>query len=434
MSGAVSPRARPGWWGVAAIVVLAAVPVAAMVVPTSMGSVPINGDNPVLGYPLRVLSGRLLAEGHLPLWDPYLWSGVPLLAGFNAGALFPATALFAVLPPVSAWVVTVILVYQVTAIGFYVFLRAAGRSVAAAFLGSLSFSFAGFMTSQFGHIDLVEAVALAPWLLLALHRLARPRSPRDRGWGWTLLLGACFALVILAGEPEAMLDLGVLAGVYALAMAWHQPGRGIRVLLLAALGVAGGVAVGAVQWLPGLALASHSQRAVTSYAYFGSGSLPPGLSALLVLPYLLGGYGRLGQIGYSGPYNLAELNGYVGILPVVAAFALFGRRARRPVDRGSWIWYLVIAVGLVLAMGSFTPLGHWLYQIPFYGQQRTQSRNLMDVDVGLAALLALWVDRLMDRRRAPAGAEDAGPAGLVSAAPAGAEDAGPAGLVSAAPA
>ncbi len=42
---------------------------------------------------LRVFSGELLAQGHLPLWNPYIWSGSPLLGGLNAGSLYPFTLL-----------------------------------------------------------------------------------------------------------------------------------------------------------------------------------------------------------------------------------------------------------------------------------------------------------------------------------------------------
>ncbi|MGH9068599.1 MAG: hypothetical protein ACRD0J_14095, partial [Acidimicrobiales bacterium] len=421
-----------------ALAVLVVVPVAAFAVPSLLGHIPINGDNPVQAYPLRALAGAIIQQGHLPLWDPYLWSGSPLLAGFNAGALFPATGLFAIMSPPAAWVVTEILVYVVAALGFYALCRALGRSVGASFLASISFSFAGFMTSQLGHIDLVEGVALAPWMLLGLHQLSRTGGRTGR---WVLLFGASFALTILAGDPEAVLDMAALAGVYTLTLIARHPGRRLRILGLAVLGMAGALAVGAVQWLPGLALTAHSQRATVSYAFFGAGSLPRHLLVLFIAPFLLGGYGSLGHPAYFGPYNLSELNAGIGILPVMAFFALlvgprrrawWRRRALRlrvrwrrgeghgllgwwrarsrrhrilrafrrgrsrgdgdrgdPAQaRGTWAWYVVIAVGVVLALGSNTTAGHLLFHIPYYGHQRTQSRNLLDADVGLAVLLA----------------------------------------------
>ena len=63
-----------------------------------------RGQPAIQNFPLRVLSGELLRQGHLPLWNPYIWSGSPLLGGLNAGSLYPVTLVFALLPPVAAWV------------------------------------------------------------------------------------------------------------------------------------------------------------------------------------------------------------------------------------------------------------------------------------------------------------------------------------------
>ena len=72
---------------------------------------------------------------------------------------------------------------------------------------------------------------------------------------------------------------------------------------------------------PGLAVVGSSQRGVSSVALFNSGSLPH--RWLLLVPDLLGG--PFGQPAFLANYNLAEVTGYVGILPLVAAFALLAR-------------------------------------------------------------------------------------------------------------
>jgi hypothetical protein len=66
------------------------------------------GDDLTQNYPLRVLAGRQIASGQLPLFDPYIWSGSPLLADWNAGAAYPLTLLFAVLPSVAAWTLNLV--------------------------------------------------------------------------------------------------------------------------------------------------------------------------------------------------------------------------------------------------------------------------------------------------------------------------------------
>ena len=83
------------------------------------------------------------AQGHLPLWNPYIWSGSPLLGGMNAGSFFPLTFLFVVLPPVGAWVLNMTAVYWVAGLGTYWLLRQYGIRPLAGFLGRPSTPTAG---------------------------------------------------------------------------------------------------------------------------------------------------------------------------------------------------------------------------------------------------------------------------------------------------
>ncbi len=108
-------------------------------------------------------------------------------------------------------------------------------------------------------------------------------------------------------------------------------------------GLALGLGLGAIQWLPGLATISSSQRGVDSMALYSSGSLPVRWVLLTLVPDLLGGSGSLGQPGFFGFYNLTEVTSYAGILPLVAAFVLLGRLrgagTRRSGSSGtSWRW------------------------------------------------------------------------------------------------
>src|SRR2546421_5959431 len=61
---------------------------------------------PIDGYrhylPLHVLAARMLRAGHLPVWNPYTFSGYPLLATNQAAVLYPPHWAFVVLPAVAA--------------------------------------------------------------------------------------------------------------------------------------------------------------------------------------------------------------------------------------------------------------------------------------------------------------------------------------------
>jgi hypothetical protein len=133
-------------------------------------------------------------------------------------------------------------------------------------------------------------------------------------------------------------------------------------------------------------------------ALFNSGSLPHRWLLLMLVPDLLGGSGSFGQPAFFASYNLAEVTGYVGILPLVAAAALLGRFRLRP-RLPEWIvWHFTALVGVVLALGGNTPLGGLLAQLPLFGGQRLQSRNICVADLALAVLLAYWADRPVSER------------------------------------
>ena len=199
--------------------------------------------------------------------------------------------------------------------------------------------------------------------------------------------------MILAGEPRAIDDAFVIVGIYA---AWQVARLGRRAGPAAVSVTAGlvlGVCLGAVQWLPGLAAISTSQRDASSMALFSSGSLPIRWLTLTLVPDLIGGSGSLGQPSFLTSYNLTEVTSYVGILPLVAAFALLGRLRLRQRPPDWLVWHVVAVAGVVLALGSNTPLGGLLYHLPLFGDQRLQSRNVLVLDLALAVLLAYWVDQ-----------------------------------------
>lgn len=389
-------------------------PLAVFAIPAALGDPWLVGDNLIQNFPLRVLVGTDLRAGHLPLWDPYVWSGSPLLAGFDAGAAYPLTWLFAALPRLAAWVAGQVCVEVVATSGMFVFLRLQRRSRTAAGLGALAFGYGGFLAMQSQHIDVVEAAGWLVWAFVALDRIAeRPRQQPVAPW--VALLGASLGLMVLSGSVEPVLDGGVALVLYLTWSSWRRPGRRLRIVGASAAGTVLGGLVGAVQLLPGSLLQSQSQRSLHSYSYFVSGSMNKSLTVLALDPLLLGG-SHPTPLSYIGTYNLPEVCGYVGILPVMALVGLLAKRHRLDPESSSWwIWYLIAAVGLLLAWGGFTPLGHLEYLIPLYDRQRLLARNWLEVDLALCVLFAAWLDHML---LAPRGAGP--PAGTVVGAVPGA--------------
>jgi hypothetical protein len=423
-AGAPTASAAPRWerarvlargpdrWPVAVLVVL---PVVVFVVPAALGYPAISYDNLLQNFPLRVLSGQLFASGHLPLWNPTIWSGSPLLAGLNAGSFYPTTLVFAVLPAVGAWVVNLIVPYWAAGLGLYALVRQYGLRPLACFLAALTYQFGGAMVGQLVHLGIIQGMGWMPLVVLAEVRLSwavlgtGPCPPYRRRpvavtspWPWVGLLGAVMGLNLLTGEPRSMAETEIVGSVL---LAWLAlrgypgdhvgPARRLRLIGYAALSALWAVALGASELLPGRSFILASQRASENYAFFGLGSLRPSWSILMLVPNLFGGNGVFGQPAFSIGYNLPEVTGYMGLLPLAAFLVLLVRGLGRHADpraRDWRPWLFLAPLGLLLAWGVFTPLGHLFAEIPFYNKVRLQSRNLQIVDLALAVLFAFWLE------------------------------------------
>ncbi|HVA09739.1 MAG TPA: YfhO family protein, partial [Acidimicrobiales bacterium] len=371
-------------------VLLTAIPAAAFILPDLFGGhLLMTGDNAQQNYPLHVLVGSMLRHGQLPFWNPYIFSGSPLLADFNAGAFYPLMGFFVILPDRAAWVATEVVLFSGIATGMYVFLRALRLTTVPSVIAAGTFAFSGVVLSQVNHVDMTEGFVALPLMLLAVLQIVR-----NGRWRWSILFAAALALVILGGAPEAMLDEALFVLAYALVSAGLNRSSWWPLLSRLGAGAVIGLSLAAIEWLPGLSAVANSQRSGASGAFATAGSFPPADGWLSLVPYLYGGYNNLGETGFFAHYNLPEIGIYIGILPIIGLVALLHPRwpSRLP-SRDRLAFYLVGVFALLLALGSNTPLEHLFNQIPLYGHQRLQSRNMIGVSFAACVLFAGWLDR-----------------------------------------
>ncbi|MFZ1062943.1 MAG: hypothetical protein WAN30_05665 [Acidimicrobiales bacterium] len=403
---------RPDRWAVALIVGL---PLVIFSVPALFGHPAIAQDNLIQNFPLRVLVGQQIDSGHLPLFNRLADSGTPLLGGMNAGAFFPLTWLFAVLPAIMSWVLNMVAVYAAAGLGVFVLLRWHRLGTLASCTAALVYAWSGAMIGQMVHLGVVQGYAMLPWALWAMLLFASAlRRTSDGSWRTRLralapsVLGltALWGLADLTGEPRAIAEMQLLliivVPVVLVVRTTFQPVTWRdRVVYVAgvALAVVWGAIIGLGQLLPGLSFIDQSQRTDLTYQWFGAGSLYVKWTSLLFVPDLFGGNGLLHQPSYFVNYNLPEVTGYVGVLALVGFFAFLTRVTRRGwrgEDR-QWVLYVaLIVVGLFATWGSYTPLGHVFRDIPLFGSTRLQSRSVILVDLGLVVFLGWFVQRMVE--------------------------------------
>jgi hypothetical protein len=359
------------------------------------------GDGWSQNFGVRVLIGRMLADGTLPLWNPYIFAGTPLLASIYPGALYPPNWLFAVFKPGVAMNLVVITTYHLALIGTYLFGRRIRMTRTGALVAGVAFTFGGYMIGHLGHTSRIAAAAWLPWMLLAVEGLCESGSWRA-AWRWVGLGAACVALQLFAGEPQMNCYAGIVVGAYALCSLFARvEGRGRLRFAAALVAIAVcGVLLSMIQLMPERELLQHGERAQISYEYFSGYSLPPRHVVTLVFPYFFGGavLPPYNPHHYFGESSFIEACGYVGLPTLLLAFvaACGAWRAKQ-----TWFWLGMALLALTLAFGDYLPFGlnRLLYHVPVYNLFRAVGRHLYEFTFALAILAGLGASYMATAER-----------------------------------
>ena len=376
-------------------------------------------------YAWKTFIVQSLQSGQAPLWNPYLFAGVPFLAAGQHSALYPFSLLFYVLPIADAYGWFTVLHLFIAALLMHVFVRTIGVGRLGATFAGVTYAFSLFMIVS---VDFPMVIAAATWLPLVLAMTELAIKSQELGKSARLIvppvLGGAMALGIqfLAGHAEMSYYVVMVTGFYAacrLGILWWRQRSLRRVAPVAlALGamVALGVGLGAVQLIPFLELArvnfrqgSATYQEIIGWAYptrqvitflvpdfFGNPS-HHGYFDIVTRqwsPVTHNAFGEPVNTIFWGIKNYVEAGSYVGILPILlAAVALLRRRGRYV-----GIFSSLAVLSFLLSFGF--PLYALLYYLlPGYSQLHTPFRWVFPFTVSMAVLAGLGVETLGARVR-----------------------------------
>jgi len=348
-------------------------------------------------YPYRDYAAESVRQMHLPLWNPYLFLGVPFLANSQAAVFYPLHWPLAWLSAPKQIAFSIALHVFLAGVFAYLYARRSlGVSHYSAFLGAITFAFGGFVGAQVEHVNQLNVVIWLPLLLLLWDGVGGRKARRFEGWRNLLLAGLVVALMLLAGHTQAAYICLFGWGVYVVVRrrererSWQRWGRSlIGRLALYVLVVAVGVGVAAVQLLPTLELTGLSNRAGgLSYAEASSFSLRPQLLTYTLLP----SFGEdLAQV--FGGEAFSEYIAYLGVLGLF--LALVGALFRTDCRHRATLVFLG-GLGLFLAAGRANPAYYLLYKaVPGFSIFRAPARWMLLFAFSGAMLAALGADFLL---------------------------------------
>jgi hypothetical protein len=361
-----------------------------------------RGDTFLYFYPYWQAAAEALRAGRIPLWNPHLFMGAPLLANSQMGFFYPLNwPLWWWLPIPYAVSASILLHLFIAGWGTYLAGRRAlalGRS--AALLAALLFGLGGYLTAQVEHINQLQGLAWLPWFLVTLDSCGRIGHRLTRiGWA-TLAFALLFTLQFLAGHTQTSFITGFCLLIWSLAQLatrrltanqaqalrfsfYNQRFRS-RAPVALILGGILALLLAAVQLLPTFELLQLSGR---------QGGLPANevlsfsLHPLLLVRALLPHYGQ------------SMFTEYLAALPVTALMLAV---------IGGWQWrrwpgilpaLTLVVTGLLLALGAYNPVNWLLARLPGFNLFRVPARWLVLYALGISLLAGFGWQVVLDHWR-----------------------------------
>jgi O-antigen/teichoic acid export membrane protein len=380
-----------------------------------------------------------IAQGEVPLWNPYQFSGIPFLAAGQHSALYPISIIYYIMPLWLAYGWFTVVNLWLAGVFMYLFGRGLGISRTGAMLAGVIYQFCGFVLASVVFQMMIGALPWLPLMLLMAEYIVREQSlfGRKTAVPWVAIGAAALGMNVLAGHVEVTLYSLLITGYYAgfrWVMDWwrnrhhavtlRKAGWLLSMVIL-------GIGLAAIQFFPLVEFANTNWRSersnletVLSYAH------PVRDVLQFIMPNFYGNpahhqvfdvfdftwhsdYGVKTNTDW-GIKNYVEGALYLGILPLIlAAYAVVdsianwytnkGKARLAPINDGEMgsggeVHAIFASLGLIsLTLMFGAPTYALLFALPGFNQLNSPFRWIFALTVCVALLAAFGFDSLMRR-------------------------------------
>ncbi len=350
---------------------------------------PLLFDPVFLYYPWRSMLSEALSQGIIPLWNPYVFSGVPFLANSQTAVFYPLNLIFAVLSVPKAYTFQIIIHIMLAGILMYAYLRTIDVSHGGALLGGIVFMFNGFFIAW---LEFATFLSTGIWIPLIL--LLTEKTIRTKKFLYAILTGISLTIMTLGGHMQIVYFIAMVWAFYVVyRIVWEVVKSGerkefvIKMVILCGLIMVVWISLSAVQLIPTYEFSNQIVRAKESYESNVQAALPLQNIATFVFPDL---FGNQVDSNFNGKGNYTEYCAYIGVIPLILTLlSLFLKKNKYT------ILFLIMSAGaLLLAFG--TPLYRVVYElVPRFNQMRGIGRFIYVYTFAGAVLSGLTVDQLV---------------------------------------
>lgn len=347
-----------------------------------------EGDIAAQVLPWLQFEAREFRHARMPLWDPHLWMGQPLLGQAQPGAAYPLNWLLFLMPLRNGLIRVESLNWYYVLIRFmamafaYALCRDLGRSRSASLIAGCAFSLAGFIGST-DWPQMVNGAVWAPLVLLFLLRATRGRSPLFSA----ALSGGFLGLAWLSGHHQIPLYTTLVVGAVWLFFALEGQRVHWDVVRLAAIAFAAMFLISALQTLPAYDYGKLALRWV---------GVPNPVTWNQPVPYSVHAQYSLSPLTLIGIFIPGiKDNGdpFVGVVAFTLAMAGCALAWR---ERAVRIFTAIALAGLAFALGKDNVFHGILYAlVPLFEKARVPAAAVLIFQLGLIVPIAFGVDAFL---------------------------------------
>ncbi len=416
--------------------------------------------NPLITDPVRqqfawkYLAIKEIKAGRWPLWNPYNFSGTPLLANFQTGALYPLNIVFFIPNPgfsyddlhwfAIQWSWFIYLQSALSIFFLYLYLIKIGLDKRAALFGGIIFAFSGFSVGWWEWGNLIHTLLWFPLILYAIECLVekdpvevhKDIAVRKSILGTLvtidknrLILLFALAASFTAGHLQTHVLVLINAGFYVLYKIPLIGVIGIKIKLelthrrlfywaqLTQVGILFILLV-AIQAFPTLSFLQQSARDIDQTGWQRKDWFFPleHFVTMLAPDY----FGNPTTYNYWGVWNYGEFSGYIGIVPLLLATSIIIRflfdkykkkvhshsfnlshseKLQETLDimeenTGTGFFLFCLFVNLVLITRNPITESFYRYSIPFLAGTQP-SRGIAIVDFALIVLASVGYNEII---------------------------------------
>ncbi len=362
-------------------------------------------------FNLNLITGSL-AEGFLPLWNQYHFSGYPFAGDIETGIFYPINWVFGLIfgaVEVSQLAYYFIFHFFIGALFAYLLAYKLTKNIFASVVAGIIYAYSGYALGHISHLGQVVMYMWVPlifWAYICIFEDIEKNKTEKRVIN-ILFAGAIFAIAILVGHANTtiytVLGLVTLTLYKIIAHAFENKKiltkKAVEIGVSSFLATLFAIMAASILVFPVYELTIQSNRTELTYEQQAEGwSLNPKNLMGMVNPNhnnILNEdlFSEDPKIGFSGSVDITQNYFYIGLIPLfLGMIGLFAKRKYK------WFWVVFGFLCLFAAFGKYTPVNKLLFDyFPGFNKVRMAVQIMGMCFLAAAVIASMGATSIMDK-------------------------------------